>query len=220
MWLLNLLVGLFVSQSLIQSAQPFTLASGTAPSMLVLGDSTAVGVGASFPSESVAGRIATALHLKTVENYAVSGARITDIPQQIERAQADSYDFILVMVGANDIIRFVKAETAEQSLKDVLKILPQASTTILTTAGNMGAVALLPPFLKKKYTALTLEYHGFYKKLAENNGSIFVNMYEPIETDPFSLEPSVYLARDSFHPSSEGYRLWAERILNALSVKI
>ena len=92
-----------VSAGLVAEVRPYENATGTV-SVLVLGDSTAVGVG-SPSDESVAGRLGEYLHA-SVENHAVSGAVTADLPGQIAKAQKQHYDLILIQIGANDIIRF------------------------------------------------------------------------------------------------------------------
>ena len=53
--------------------------------LLVLGDSTAVGVGAGSPEQSIPGRLAGRLDFTYVENHAVSGATIKDLSNQINK---------------------------------------------------------------------------------------------------------------------------------------
>ena len=59
--------------------------------MLVLGDSTAVGIGAMRPEESVAGRVSNFLNADRVENYAVSGAVTNDLNEQMKNAALPKY---------------------------------------------------------------------------------------------------------------------------------
>jgi lysophospholipase L1-like esterase len=99
------------SREYVRKARAFQREGNAGTSLLVLGDSTAVGVGADTPQESVAGLMAQALSIDSVENRGVSGAQVRDLISQIGRARRHGYTYILIMVGGNDIIRFHSASS-------------------------------------------------------------------------------------------------------------
>ena len=182
-------------------------------SMLVLGDSTAMGVGASKPEDSVAGRLATAENITHVENYAEAGATVADLEAQAASAQRKHYNIILVQIGANDIIRFHDEHEVGEKLAPILKAaIASSDKAYLMMVSDVGAAPIFPWPLSLWYNQASLRYHDVFKALAGKEGVIYVSLYEPPKTSPFVREPNVYLARDSFHPSSEGYRLWYEKL--------
>lgn len=205
-----------VAKELTRNATPYQREGDERVSLLVLGDSTAVGVGASAPEDSVAGRLATHIGATYVENHAKSGAVIADLGEQMRAAQLSEYDTILIQIGGNNIIRFEGAARAGEELTSVLDILPQSNRTIVMTAGNVGGASFFPPPLRPFYTRLNLQYHEVFQSVSDAHGAIYVNLYEPPETDPFLKERERYLSEDGLHPSSEGYRLWFERVRDAL----
>jgi lysophospholipase L1-like esterase len=184
--------------------------------MLVLGDSTAVGVGAARPEESLAGLIANKESFGHVENYAMSGAVVADIAGQITKAKRSKYDFILIQIGGNDIIRFRSAASQAALLAVSLEKLPSASQTLLLTAGNVGGTTLFPLPMRPFYERLTLQYHEAFAEVAREKGIIYVNLYVPPAQDPFVQDPDIYLAKDGLHPSSAGYQRWFEQIQKQL----
>lgn len=200
---------------LVADAIPFS-AIGQGKSMLVLGDSTAVGVGATRPEESLAGLVAQEANIAWVENYAVSGARVHDLSVQIARAQRDRYDIVLVQIGANDIIRFTPASSSAALLEEVLITLPESGKTLLLTAGNVGGAVLFPLPLRPLYERRTLQYHEAFADVAAMFGITYINLYTPPREDPFVREPERYLAKDGLHPSSEGYGVWFKEVKKAL----
>lgn len=206
------------SKVLVQNATPFTLDSEPGLSMLVIGDSTAVGVGASKAEDSLAGRIAGFLHATHVENYAVTGAMVQDLPPQITKAEQDSYDFILVQIGANDITHRHPAEATAQKLITILKTLPAAKQVLVISAGDVGSATITPPFLASYFTQLNLQYHAAFAKEVSAIGDTYVNLYESPDNYLFSTHPEIYLAADGFHPSSEGYGLWFKAIAPHITV--
>lgn len=206
-----------VSRTLIRDSKPFSIESeDNSKTMLVLGDSTAAGVGASSPEASVPGLVATLIKATDVENYAFSGALISDIPREIARAKRREYDLILVQVGANDIIRFHDADKSAAALSGELKSLPRHSKLVVIVAGNVGGAAAIPWFLKAYYTHLTIRYHASFAKNIGEMGGTYVNLYTDPSQDPIVLEPKKYLASDGFHPSNFGYMFWFQKVKAAL----
>ena len=218
-WGIRVALGVQVSKRLIQEAIPYEKQStDTSVSFLVLGDSTAVGVGANTPEDSLAGRVAKYIGATEVENYAVSGATVRDLPGQIKKAQLAVYSVILVQIGANDIVRFHPAGSTSALLAEELKALPKAGTVIVISAGDVGDATLIPPLLRPFYTRLNRAYHAAFQAALFPEGIRYVNLGAAPGSDLFSNYPKTYLAADGFHPSSAGYGVWFNAIQPALPV--
>lgn len=203
-----------VSKKLIAQAKPFELVTNdeTKP-LLVLGDSTAVGVGASKPEDTLAALVAHRIGATEVENYGASGARVADLAGQIQKAKLKHYALILVQIGANDIVRFKSIDDAADELTLALQQLPHAEKVVVMSAGNVGGTKFFPFFVNPIYTQLNLTYHDGFEAVVKNAGGVYVNLYQDPSTDPFVQEPDIYLAKDGFHPTSAGYKLWFEEII-------
>lgn len=202
-----------VSQSLVQRAEPFTRTGETASTtLLVLGDSTAVGVGADRPEDTLGARLATAIDAEYVENQARSGAVTADLDAQIDGASRTQYDYVLVQIGANDIIRFRSADTVARQLAAALAQLPEHDHLIVLTAGNVGAAPFFPSFMGPFYTKRNKEYQEQFALVVREAGGTYVDLYEPPDEDVFAQQPDVYLAADGLHPSSKGYERWFEAV--------
>jgi lysophospholipase L1-like esterase len=194
-----------------------------APSILVLGDSSAVGVGASRPEDSVAGRLSIATHAAYVENHAVSGAEVSDLPGQIVQASQASYSIILIQIGGNDIVRFHNAKKTATLLANELTKLPQADKIILIAAGDVGSAPLFPLPFHPLYHYLNLAYHAEFANALHgvllgnaHTPITYVNLYTAAGNALFSTDPKTYFAADSFHPSSAGYEIWFNAVRAAL----
>ena len=89
-----------LSNSLIKTAVPFEQKGDfNKHPILVLGDSTGVGVGAELPKDSVAGRLYEKTNSEYLENYSVSGALVEDLDSQINKIEKEKYSTILIQVG-------------------------------------------------------------------------------------------------------------------------
>lgn len=197
----------------IADAVPYEVLSGDfSKTLLVLGDSTAVGVGAAAPEESVAGLVAAHIGATYVENRGETGACVEDLKVQIETAKLRRYDLILVQIGGNDIVLLRSAKRAAQKLDILLMSLPEAGKVILFTAGNVGGATTFPMTVRPFHTWTNLAFHKWFAKVAKRRKMTYVNLYEPASRDLFIKEPERYLSEDGLHPSSEGYALWFEKL--------
>lgn len=212
---------LSVSKELVSEAVPFShITDNRSKTLLVLGDSTAVGVGVTEKADSIPAKVAAHIHATHVENYAVSGARIKDIESQLAYATQSKYDVILLQVGANDIMRFSSTEEISPYLEVLLKDLSEkGETVIFISAGNVGGAPIIPPPLRSLYTKVNLKYHELFKKMSDLYGVRYINLYESADKDPFIQQPEVYFAADSFHPSSAGYEVWFKMLVSELKEK-
>jgi lysophospholipase L1-like esterase len=206
-----------VAQTLVAHAVPFTKnTQGNGDALLVLGDSTAVGVGASAPEDSIAGLLTTHQHFSTVENYAVSGAETIEVLTQISQAEREAYDTILLQIGANDIIRLHSAQKTARQLAEVLTSLPPASNVYVLTAGDIGSSRFFPFYVRSFHSYLSARYHVLFNQVATDNGARYINLYTK-ETERFFIEaPEIYYAEDLLHPSSRGYQVWFGIFLNTM----
>jgi lysophospholipase L1-like esterase len=181
--------------------------------LLVLGDSVAVGVGATRPEESLAGLLAHGMGATYTENNAVSGAQVSDLPGQMAKIKLAHYNTILIQIGGNDIIRFHNVEAVSAQLATILDSLTKrADRVLLMSAGDVGTTTIFPSILKPFYTRLTLAYHAAFTKVATDHHVTYINLYTPPEKDPFIKSPTTYFAADGLHLTSAGYALWYKRL--------
>src|SRR5690349_20946050 len=117
------------------AAQPW---SGALPGadpirLLVIGDSTAAGVGADTQQDALPGNLARELHERTgrgVEWRAVgeNGATSRDLIQRyLDDATTDSYDVVFVSVGANDALGLRPRWAFRRDIRTLLARLRAAS---------------------------------------------------------------------------------------------
>ena len=210
-----------ISKALIAKTAPFRLVSTNAElPVLVLGDSTAVGVGANQMSESLPALFAQHVRATMVENYASSGTTVRELSSQIAHAKRSHYQYILVQIGANDITSFHDAGNTARLLQQKLTTLPAHDHLVVLMAGNVGGAPAIPWFLKAYFQSQSVHFHAAFRKVVEAEGGTYVELYDPPETDPFVRNPREYFAPDGFHPSSLGYKLWFEKLQDQVPERI
>lgn len=206
-----------ISNALMENKMPYQKESTDyGMTLLVLGDSTGVGVGADKPEDSVAGRLARYLEATYVENHAVAGTMTEELKFQIQKARLPKYDVILVQIGGNDILAFHNAKATAAQLSAMLAKLPPAQRTIVMTTGNVGGALLFPLPLRPFHTMATLALRREFMRVAHGWHALYVDLFFPFYNDPFLRNPYRYLSRDGLHPSSYGYGLWFDKLRDTL----
>jgi len=181
--------------------------------ILIAGDSSAVGVGAGKPEESVAGLFGADFGRMDIVNIGESGLRLGGLERKLYDLDEQRYDMIVIMIGTNDITEYIPIGTAEQNLKDVLEMVTKMSNrVIIMHSGNMAFAPFFPDFMKGSLQKRTLAFREFYQRLADEYKVAYVDLYGD---SPYDLKnpnnPSLY-AEDGLHLNSEGYKLWYHRI--------
>ena len=208
-----------ISHKLVLKAYPFSVTEKNAVgSFLILGDSLGVGVGSS-QADSIAGRFHKEFPLVNIDNRSVSGAKIKDGLKTLgEIKPGTHYNLSIIILGANDIVRFTSEKDALRDLQELLTITQKISDkTIFVTSGSVGFAPVFIEPLSSIYTQRSLKFFKGFEEIASTTGVMYVSLYSPRSTDPFTKNPDKYYAGDKFHPSGAGYGLWFERIKVALS---
>lgn len=209
----NTLSKVRISKSLMEHSPLYeALTTDYKKTLLILGDSTGVGVGATRPEETVAGRLAAYLEATYIENHSVSGAEVADLSTQIQKVRLTHYDFILIQIGGNDVLAFHDAKKTAAQLSKILEALPDAEKVVVISEGNAGGATLFPRIIRPFHYLGSLALHKEFSKVVPAHGATYVNLYVPLMQDPFIKNPGKYLAADGLHPSSAGYALWFEKL--------
>ena len=209
------------------SAPPATDTVGAAGQPLVrlvmIGDSTAAGVGASTTSATVGGQLASALaadsHRVALSNVAVSGSRASDLAPQVSRVLLDRPDVAVILIGANDATHRTRLGSVRRDVSEAVRRLRRGGiAVVLGTCPDMGAARAFPQPLR-----LVVAWQGRRVAAAERvvgraAGAEVVDIGR--QTGPAMRADSTTLAGDDFHPSDRGYRLWARALLPAVRATV
>lgn len=181
--------------------------------LLIVGDSTGVGTGASAPQASVAGLLAQAYPRLRIDNLSRDGATFADVIGQLEGARA-RYDLVLVNAGGNDVIR-LRGLDAVRADVDRVALLARArgERVLLMPAGNVGNAPFFFPPVSWLMTSRARSLHGFVREAAARHGAVYVSLFKDKANDPFAQRPKELNAADGLHPSDAGYRVWFDELM-------
>jgi len=202
------------SVELARQSEPFEASPTNAvATLLVVGDSTAVGTGASSPAHSLAGLIARDHPRLKIVNRAQDGAKFADIARQLEAAGGQRFDAILVLGGGNDVIRLTRYPALEQDIARAAALArTHANLVVIMPCGNVGSAPFFFAPVSWLMTKRAQALHGFVREAAKDNSALYVNLYKDKAEDPFAQRPDELNAKDGLHPSDAGYRLWYDEL--------
>ena len=180
--------------------------AGAALRLLIVGDSTAVGTGATSARTSLAGLIARDHPRLWIENRAQDGAKFADVLPQL--AGPERFDIVLIQAGGNDVIRLRALDALRDDIDQImLAASARAPVVILMPAGNVGNAPFFFAPLSWLMTQRARALHRFAADSAARTGAVYVNLFHERTDDPFVADPGLH-ARDGLHPSDAGYRAW------------
>ena len=181
----------------------------TAPlRLVVLGDSIAYGTGAARAEDALGPRLAQVLRSEGVDVdlsvLAVPGAVSRDLAAQVRRAAPLAPDLAVVVIGANDLARFLPAAQATAALGAAVADLRAAGTDVVVVpAPDMSSVPFVPPALRPAVQAACALLQRQQAAVAEAHGATVAAVAAEVGR-AFSGDPALFSA-DRFHPSSAGY---------------
>ena len=206
-----------IGKGLAAKAVPFERVDKNAESsILIIGDSTVVGTGASDPTQSIAGRVGEVFPESSIVNMGTNGAKTVDLIPKLRDLES-RYDLIMIHIGGNDVVRFTSYEQVKDSIEEVLRLAKTKSDRVtITSTGNVGTALLLPFGSRWIFEKRTRRVRDIFMKAARDLDVTYIDLFREKKEDPFHQNPSVYYASDLFHPSNAGYDSWFIRIGTAL----
>ena len=206
------------ARALARASEPFQqMPAAPAVRLLVVGDSTGVGTGATQATRSVAGLLGSTHPRLLVHNRSRDGAKFDELPAQLQAGASDAgYDVILISAGGNDVISgtgtAALAKALEQTFVAARAGLLPGGRIIVQPAGNVGNAPFFMPPLSLLMTRRAGELHTAIRAAAARHGATYVNLYKDAAQDPFAQQPSLH-ASDGLHPSDAGYQIWLAELM-------
>ncbi len=189
--------------------------SGPGLRLLILGDSSAAGVGADHQDEALAGRLAAELGRSFAVEWrllARSGATTATALEMLAEAPRPPFDAVLTVLGVNDVkngVAKARWTTNYSALVDRLVADFGARRVYLSAVPPIGAFPLLPRPLRDVLGRRGLAFDRVLEDLAADRA-------EAVHLRPdMALDPDL-MASDGFHPGPRIYARWAEEAAEAI----
>jgi lysophospholipase L1-like esterase len=187
----------------------------------VLGDSSAVGLGAERAAETPGVLLAAALaelaeRPVRLVRVAVSGAESCELDPQVERALAAKPDLALVMIGANDVTTRTRPAVSVRHLADAVRRLREAGAQVVVgTCPDLGTIRPIGQPLRLLARRWSRQLAAAQTIAVVEAGGRTVSLGSVLGPS-FASDRSLFSV-DEFHPSAAGYASAAAVLLPALA---
>ncbi|TFD17090.1 SGNH/GDSL hydrolase family protein [Cryobacterium sp. TMT1-21] len=185
--------------------------------ILVLGDSTAAGVGALTQDEALPGWIAHEVAVRwgrgaSWRAIGENGATAKDVRERfVAEAAVVPFDLALLTIGANDALGLRSRSAFTRDVRSIVRTLRAAAPhadVLVSLMPRFDRFDLLPEPLRA-----TLARHAASLDTGARLAVQGLDRVVAIPTPPPYVDG--FFASDGFHPSALGYRLWAEFVFDS-----
>jgi lysophospholipase L1-like esterase len=193
-------------------------AEGAPLRLLIVGESTAAGVGVAHQRDGIAARLAADIarrHGRAV-TWAVSartGATARATERELVRTVAGDQDLVVVILGVNDTVRLHSRRHWRGQLTRILDVLqPRLAAggqIVLAGVPDLGAFPALPQPLRAVLGRHARALDDELRRLASRRSGV-VHVPSPELTDEA-------FAEDGFHPDADAYARWAHHLADSVA---
>ena len=187
------------------------IGKGKTVNILILGDSSACGVGVKSIDESLAGYLVKFLTHRFTCKWKIiakSGIKTSDLTELVKKAQKRKFDVALVSVGINDITSGCSARMWHERMLELSQVLLkdlQVSYIIFCGIPPVRKLTIIPFPLKQLLSFKAFIFDLYLEEMSMHlNEGYFVPHDYPVNQDT--------LAEDLFHPGKIYYKNWAKKI--------
>jgi len=198
-----------------EGARRGVVGNGPPLRLLIIGDSSAAGVGVTTQEDALLGQLTGLLegHRTTrFELLAQTGARTADVLDWLDAGPAARYDFVITALGVNDVTKGVTLRrwVRQQSmLMDRISTQFQPRRIIISGLPPIGQFPLLPHPLRwvlgRQATRFDQHLHG----LAAGRDDCVALKFN-MELDDSNM------SADGYHPGAAVYTRWAEEVAKVI----
>lgn len=191
---------------------------GTSLRFVMLGDSSAAGLGADSPLETPGALIAQGLAAAADRpvryvNIATVGARSADLEAQVTRALILKPHVAVILIGGNDVTHLTKPQTAVRDLEQaVARLVDSGTEVIVGTCPDIGTIKPIRQPLRTVARRLSRQLAAAQTIGVVEGGGRSVSLGNLLGPE-FDKYPNDMFAHDRFHPSAAGYAAAAQVLL-------
>ena len=191
--------------------------------LAMLGDSIAVGRGATRRTETPGARLAQRLRDEgatvTTRVFAAAGARTAALTHQAERAARWRPAVAVIIIGANDLLHHTHAGRAASQLGDAVRRLRDVGAEVVVApAPDLSALPDTPAGLVPVLRSASMLLRDS-QIIAARAAGAHVADADHATARAFAADRSLFCA-DRFHPSSAGYAVIAEALRPAVTTAL
>lgn len=187
-------------------SKPFERNAGL-PNILVYGDSTALGVGASSPDKSLIGLLGQYYKTASIKNHASLGLSISKIIHSFDKTAPS--DLIVIGCGGVDVLYLKSMQSIRRDIKNLLGIATKnGKRVVIITPLNIGLSKAFPWFLRNFYKARSVKVGKIFQNECSLYKNVSLSNNLSVSAKDVKLILEKMISKDKLHPSDFGYQ-WA-----------
>lgn len=186
---------------------------GPALRLLIVGDSSAAGVGVAHQDQALAGQLVAALAARFTVHWrliARTGATTAQTLARLRAQPLDPVDIAVTALGVNDVIRQVPLRRWVTDQAALADLLVGAGARIVLRSG-LPPMARFPLLPRPLCDILGAQAAAMDAALAAASTSVL----QHLPFDPARLDPAM-MAEDGFHPGAAIYSEWGAALANRI----
>ncbi|MCI2421588.1 SGNH/GDSL hydrolase family protein [Saccharopolyspora sp. K220] len=193
--------------------------------LVVLGDSSAAGLGVNFPAELPGVRLARGLAEElerpvALTTHAIVGTTTQELAAQVDAALVRPPKLVLIIVGANDVTSKLPVSACADLLGDaVRRLVAEGVAVVVGTCPDLGAIRPIPQPLRSIARHWSLTLGRAQRRVVEAAGGHAVPLADLLSPE-FLARPGEFFSPDRFHPSAAGYEAATRILLPAMCAAI
>jgi lysophospholipase L1-like esterase len=117
---------------------------------------------------------------------------------------------ITLGIGINDVTRNLPVEQFARNYEEVITALKEkapGASIVVTGMPDISFAPAVPEFLRDEARKRIVAYNGRVRDIAARQKLYFVDAYD--KSHELIPQHPEFFSPDNFHPSEEGYELWA-----------
>ncbi|WP_162846744.1 SGNH/GDSL hydrolase family protein [Marinicella litoralis] len=221
---LLLLQGLWVRKKTPVLPEPVDQTSGSLGhgkpiKLLLLGDSSAAGVGAETAEASLLGQLLKNLapaHQVNYQMLAKTGQTTAGMIEALKSQTSQSYDVVITALGVNDVTAQVPVKSWLKQQQNLLELIDQKFSP------QMTYVSGLPPV--REFPALPWPLNAYMGQCADDFNTALIALCDRQDRVMFhslrGYPPEAQAAVDGFHPGPKVYALWAQYLSDDIAKSV
>ncbi len=191
---------------------------GAPQRLLVIGDSSAVGVGVETQSQALTPQLARQLGKDFTVSWSLvgrNGATTADAPKLLDTVSGEQFDLVYVIFGVNDAKNLRPESHWRRDLTNLITLLKDnhgAPQIFLSGLPRVQDFPLIPNPMRAILAMRTTRFDRALREIAAEHTCHHLPLDAKLDR--------AGMAPDGFHPGAPIYRLWAEKAAPAITARL
>jgi len=187
---------------------------GSTANLLVIGDSTSYGTGATSQANSLVGMLAADYSKISIVNASENAMNVAQVKDKMCSMLDQKFDIVMIHVGGIDSLKLTPLDTLRSDLETIFSTANNmgAKITVLVSVNNVGSVPLFRFPLSVMYTYRSRQVSQLCDDVCRAQGALHVPLFTEVQEEPLFSEGGGHFSADGIHPNDVGYKIWYDKI--------